>query len=69
MYYPNSENKGTDQLHSYCEADLRLCFRLCRLLVSHAVAHLLFQTEKVIFMAILSAQFMFYFPLNSCLFV
>ena len=31
--YPSSENKGADQLHSYCEADLRLCFRLCRLLV------------------------------------
>ena len=28
LYYPNSENKGTDQLHSYCEADLRLCFRI-----------------------------------------
>ena len=28
-----SENKGTDQLRSYCEADLRLCFRICRLLV------------------------------------
>ena len=33
LYYPCSENKGTDQLRSYCEADLRLCFRLCRLLV------------------------------------
>ena len=33
MYYPCSENKGTDQLRSYCEADLRLCFRICRLLV------------------------------------
>ena len=33
MYYPSSENKGADQLRSYCEADLRLCFRICRLLV------------------------------------
>ena len=33
LYYPSSENKGADQLLSYCEADLRLCFRLCRLLV------------------------------------
>ena len=32
-YYPCSENKGTDQLHSYCEADLRLCFRICEMLV------------------------------------
>ena len=28
LYYSSSENKGADQLHSYCEADLRLCFRL-----------------------------------------
>ena len=27
LYYPNSENKGADQLCSYCTADLRLCFR------------------------------------------
>ena len=33
VYYPCSENKGTDQLRSYCEADLHLCFRLGRLLV------------------------------------
>ena len=33
LYYPSSENKGADQLRGYCEADLRLCFRLCRLLV------------------------------------
>ena len=33
LYYPSSENKGADQLCSYCEADLRLCFRLGRLLV------------------------------------
>ena len=26
MYYPCSENKGADQLRSYCEADLRLFF-------------------------------------------
>ena len=28
LYYPCSENKGADQLHIYCEADLRLCFRI-----------------------------------------
>ena len=27
-YYPSSENKGADQLHSYCEADQYLCFRI-----------------------------------------
>ena len=33
LFYPSSENKGADQLRGYREADLRLCFRLCRLLV------------------------------------
>ena len=33
MYYPCSENKGADQLRGYREADLRLCFCLCKLLV------------------------------------
>ena len=33
MHYPCSENKGADQLRGYREADLRLCFRICRLLV------------------------------------
>ena len=29
LYYLFSENKGTDQLRGYREADLRLCFRIC----------------------------------------
>ena len=33
VYYPCSENKGADQLRGYREADLRLCFRICTLLV------------------------------------
>ena len=33
MYYPCSKNKGADQLCIYREADLRLCFRICGLLV------------------------------------
>ena len=33
MYYPCNENKGADQLRGYREADLRLCFHLCKLLV------------------------------------
>ena len=28
-----AKNKGADQLCSYCTADLRLCFRICKLLV------------------------------------
>ena len=30
LYYLCSENKGTDQLRGYREADLRLCFRICK---------------------------------------
>ena len=33
MYYPSGENKGADQLRSYCEADLRLCFRIGKITV------------------------------------
>ena len=33
MYYPCSENKGADQLHGHCEADLRLSFCICKKLV------------------------------------
>ena len=33
VYYPCSENKGADQIRSNREADLLLCFRICRLLV------------------------------------
>ena len=30
MFYPCSENKGTDQLRGNREADQRLCFRICK---------------------------------------
>ena len=30
LYYQCSENKGADQLRGYREADLRLCFRICK---------------------------------------
>ena len=30
LYYLCNENKGADQLRGYCEADLRLCFRICK---------------------------------------
>ena len=33
LYYLCSENKGADQLRGHREADLRLCFRLCKLLI------------------------------------
>ena len=33
LYYLCSENKGTDQLRGYREADLRLCFCICKMLV------------------------------------
>ena len=31
LNYWCSENKGADQLRSYCEADLRLCFRIMQI--------------------------------------
>ena len=40
MYYPSTENKGADQLCSYCTADLRLCFRIGKDTISHDAAHL-----------------------------
>ena len=33
LYFLCSENKGADQLHGYREADLCLCFRICKMLV------------------------------------
>ena len=33
LYYQCSENKGADQLRGYREADLHLCFRICKTLV------------------------------------
>ena len=30
LYYPSGENKGADQLRGHREADLRLCFRICK---------------------------------------
>ena len=33
LYYLCSENKGADQPCGYREADLRLCFRICKMLV------------------------------------
>ena len=42
FYYSYSENEGTDQLpRSYCAADLRLCFRICKKPFSHNEAHFL----------------------------
>ena len=33
LYHLCSENKGADQFRGYHEADLRLCFRICKTLV------------------------------------
>ena len=33
LYYLCSENKDADQLRGYREADLRLCFRICKMFV------------------------------------
>ena len=39
LYYLCSKNKGADQLRSYREAGLRLCFRTCKLLVFSCRVH------------------------------
>ena len=42
MYYLCSENKGADQLHVYCAADLCLCFRIyAKSRFSHDAAHIM----------------------------
>ena len=40
LYHLCSENKGADQLRGFREADLRLCFRICKRLVSHDAAQI-----------------------------
>ena len=47
LYYPCSEIKGADQLRGYREANLRLCFRLCRLLVFPWGGSILVFTRKL----------------------
>ena len=56
MYYPSSENKGADQLRGYREADLRLCFRLCRLLVFQCMRRLKFEKYYVHVFAMFSKK-------------
>ena len=45
LYYPCSENKDADQLRGYREADLRLCFRICKKPVFHDEAQLIGHSE------------------------
>ena len=33
FYFLYRENKGAEQLRSFCAADLQLCFRICKYLV------------------------------------
>ena len=33
LYCSCSKNKSADQLRSYCDADLHLCFHICKMLV------------------------------------
>ena len=40
LYYPCSEYKDADQLRGNREADLRLCFRICKSRFSHNEAHM-----------------------------
>ena len=46
LYYPCSENKGSDQLRNYHEAGLRLCFSIFKKF-AHNEAYVLFFTDDV----------------------
>ena len=46
MYYQCSENKGADQLHGYREADLRLCFHICKKPVFSRLGSFVFSPER-----------------------
>ena len=48
LYYLCSENKGADQLRGYREADLRLCFRICKTLVFSRGGSILFSVATYI---------------------
>ena len=50
LSYPCSENKGADQLCSYCEADLRLCFRIGKYPVFMSRDSFNFHPQEVIMM-------------------
>ena len=53
LYYPCCENKGADQLGSYCEADLRLCFCIGQIPVfSRCSSNELFLQNKKSFVTI-----------------
>ena len=49
LYFPSSENKGADQLRGYREADLRLCFRICKTLIFSRSGsfHFLVNSERI----------------------
>ena len=57
MYYPYSENKGADQLCSYCIADLRLFFAQAKIQFSRNVAHIVLFCFKIYFYAHVGVKF------------
>ena len=50
LYYLCSENKGTDQLRSYCAADLHLCSHICKkqVLIYSCIVSIVSSHNKVI---------------------
>ena len=46
LYYPYSENKGADQLRGHREADLCLCFRVCKKPVNFMISCLFCRNKK-----------------------
>ena len=55
MYYLCSENKVADLLHSYCAANLHLCFRICKVFSSRGsfcICFIIFISLRIIFLHI-----------------
>ena len=46
LHYSCSENKGADQLRGDREADLHLCFRICKLLVLSRNGSIMITSEQ-----------------------
>ena len=56
LCYPCSKNKGADQLRGYREADLRLCFRICKNPFSHNAAHMKRVMNKPAYVKLLTTK-------------
>ena len=66
MYYPCSENKDADQLRGYREADLRLCFRPCKLLIFSRTGSFMKRSQNCLFIYFIFFFNLFFFLCAVC---